>query len=162
MVRWTRSTAPLVWGRPARMKRCLAPTWLTALPKSADLNSEPLSVEISLQLPACLGQLASDATDQGRGKAGIGVDWTYADVSPDKGTGDVDRAVLPATPFGAAQPSDVEAVQLNQIAGSLSVQMEGWRREARLGFSWRPVASDQAQTQLPGSQAMAAQHLEHP
>src|SRR6266511_4338819 len=44
MVSWTRSTTPLVWGLPARMNRCRAPTRATAASNSAERNSDALSV----------------------------------------------------------------------------------------------------------------------
>ena len=60
MVRWTRSTQPLVCGRPAWMKRCWAPAARTALPNSWDLNSEPLSVIAALSFqPAAASSSAT-------------------------------------------------------------------------------------------------------
>lgn len=44
IVRWALSTTPLVWGRPARMKRCSGPRLAMVLRKLKDLNSWRLPV----------------------------------------------------------------------------------------------------------------------
>ena len=43
IVPWTRSTQPLVWGRPAWMRRCSAPSCSMTAVNSRERNSEPLS-----------------------------------------------------------------------------------------------------------------------
>lgn len=44
IVRWTRSTAPLLVGRPGWMRVWTAPTSRSTSPNSDERNSEPLSV----------------------------------------------------------------------------------------------------------------------
>jgi hypothetical protein len=75
IVSWTRSAQPLEFGRPALMKRWRAPSWAAiAFPKSFDLNSEPLSVVISLSFQSAAFSSAatrwtSSAVVAGRGVA---------------------------------------------------------------------------------------------
>lgn len=105
--------------------------------KLGDRASERLGSEIAavvggdcLQLPAGSRQFVGDAADQGRAVLGVGVDLADVDVGLDIRAGDIDGGVLPAATSCAAQSSDVEAVELNQIAGPLGFQVQwlGWWR----------------------------------
>src|SRR4029077_3757200 len=73
----------------------------------------------------------------------------------------VDGGVLPGSASGPAQPTDVEAVDLNQISWLVDIEVQRLRRHQRLSFWLGRVAGDQAQALDPGAQAMAAKALEH-
>lgn len=80
------------------------------------------------------------------------------DLGPDKRAGDIDRRVLPDPALGTAQAADVEAVELDQIAGQLSfeVALDRWERPLRLGR--RRVAGNLRQPAQPSTQAMPAEN----
>jgi len=69
------------------------------------------------QAPAGRLEFAGDAVEELAGVAGPGVALRGAELRPGKRRGDVDRGVLPAGAFGAGEPADVEAVELDLLAG---------------------------------------------
>ena len=76
------------------------------------------------QLPAGLGQLPANSTEQSNGEVGAGIEMGAVDLSPDEGASHVDGGVLPDLALGAAQPPNVEAVELDQVAWLLSFEMK--------------------------------------
>src|SRR5579872_1459622 len=114
-----------------------------------------------LQLPASCGKVIGDSTDQCRAVLGVGVDLADLDATPDEGAGNVDGGVLPGSAPRPAQPADVEAVDLNQIAGLLNVEVQRFVLRRRLALRLGGVAGDQPEALDAGSQAVAAQNLEH-
>jgi hypothetical protein len=84
MVPCTRSTQLLVWGRPARLKRCWAPVTCTARRTSWERNSEPLSVETACGFqPAAAGSAAirRTRTEVWQAAGLSGVTWISAHVT---------------------------------------------------------------------------------
>lgn len=61
--------------------------------------------------------------EEGAGEAGVGVAGRVVEVRPGVATGYIDGGVLPDASLRAAQPSDVETVELDQVAGLLGLEM---------------------------------------
>ena len=81
MVRWTRSTQPLLWGRPAWMKRCLAPVCVTALRNSWKRNSLPLSVETAYSCQPARESSVTTWCTKAEVYAGTGVHGCHRDTA---------------------------------------------------------------------------------
>jgi hypothetical protein len=104
-------------------------------------------------------QLTRDAAGEAAGLQGGGV-ALLADheLGPGERRCDVDRGQLPDRALGALQPPDVEAVDADQLAGPVDVDvLFGAGIARRLVGSG--VAGDQPQALGPGVQAVAAQDL---
>lgn len=76
--------------------------------------------------------------------ANLGVEATLVDFGPHVRAGDVKGGVLPALPL-AAEAANVEAVELDQIAGVLGFEVKRDRPRGTLRFRRAGVAGDQRQ-----------------
>jgi hypothetical protein len=155
MVRWSRSTWPLVCGRPARIssaERC---------DRVAELVGELVAVigQDALQTPAGLAQGASDALREAAGLALVGARAVAADeFGPREGAVGVDRGELPDRALGAVEPTDVETVDADQLTRPGRVDVRLGRRLARR-LVRRPVAGEQTQALGTRGQTVASQRL---
>ena len=122
-------------------------------------NSLPLSESTrSRRQPACL-ELARDAAGELAGLRGGGVVVGADDeLGPGERGVDVDRGELPDRALGAAQASDVEAVDPDQLARPVDVDVLLGTGVARR-LVGRGVAGDQPQPLGAGVQPVAAEHL---
>jgi hypothetical protein len=68
---------------------------------------------------------------------------------------------LPEGALGATEQADAEAIELDELAGVVDVQVPLWRRSGPLGLGWSGVAGDQAVALGAGAQAMAVEHPPH-
>jgi hypothetical protein len=115
-----------------------------------------------LQPPAAGGQVGGHRPGQGAGPGGRGVAAGHLEGGPGIGGGDVDGRVLPDGPLGATEPADAEAIELDQLAGVVDVQVAFRERHRPLRRRWSGIAGDQAVALGPGVQAVATQHPPHP
>src|SRR3954452_24854211 len=162
MVSWTRSTQPLLLGRPARMKRCLPPRRWTVAPKSLARNSEPLSVVTSPSFQPAAASSAATRCNSSRVWRKRGLRSELCSWRPAERRGDVDGRVLPDRALGPAQAADVEAVELDLLARLGRVDVTLGRRQIGLALVRIAMPSDQRQALGAGVQAHAAQHAPHP
>src|SRR4051812_1914867 len=123
MVRCSRSTWPLLWGRPARI-------WLWATPSGSRLansrrpNSPPLSVSTrsSCQSAACSSRATRWASAEVCSTVGP---WLGADdqLRPGEGAVGVDRGDLPDGALGSVEAPDEKAVDADQLARTAGVDV---------------------------------------
>src|SRR3954465_1254296 len=95
MVSWTRSTQPLLLGRPARMKRCRAPSASTAAPKCFGAELRTVIGGDLAQLPARGSELGREAMHELHGVPRARVALGGVQLGPRVGRRDVDGGVLP-------------------------------------------------------------------
>src|SRR5438309_1367947 len=158
MVSWTRSTQPLLWGRPARMKTWRAWSFARACSNSWERNSWALSVvTVSSFQPR---RARSSATTSARWLVqwASGVLGRLVELGPGVGAGDVNGGVLPRGSLGAAEAADTEALHLHHLAGVVGVNMAGLRSGTVLRLRGSGVAGHQAQALGSGLQAVPPQH----
>jgi hypothetical protein len=114
---------PLLCGRPERMWVMRA--WSAAIVswKGWPLNSLPLS-QRTLEPPAGVSELAGDAAGELRGLLGgrivVGAD---DELGPGESAVAVDRGQLPDGAVGALEPADEEAVEADQLAGVIDLDV---------------------------------------
>src|SRR4029450_6990083 len=123
MVCCTRSTQPLVCGRPARMRLGRAPRAATVCWKVAERNSWALSVMIRSRRQPPLSQVGGDGAGELAGPLGWGGAAGHMQAGPGIGRGDVDGGVLPDRALGSTEAADAEAVQLDQLTGMIDLQV---------------------------------------
>src|SRR5215204_3921454 len=162
MSRWSASTWPLLCGRPARMRVMWTPWTATARRKRSARNFRAVVGQYALEPPAGSAELAGDAAHKPRGLDGAGLSaWADDQVGPGVAGGDVDRAQLPDRPVGAVQAADEEAVDADQLAGPLGLDVP-----LRLGLArWlvgSAVAGDQREPLGARVEAMPAKTAPHP
>ena len=163
IVRWTRSTAPLVAGRPARMKVCVAPSSRTASPNTWERNSEPLNVgQDPLEAPAVGREVGRDPPGEGRGLRRRRVERCGRELGPDVRAREVDGRVLPDPPGGARESAHVEAVEADELARVVDLDVPWRLRRPTLGFGRGGIARDERQAGQPPGQAVPAQDPPHP
>ncbi len=64
--------------------------------------------------------------------------------------------------LGARQPPDAEAIELDELAGMVDLQVPLRRRLGPLRLGWGGTPADQAIAPGPGAQVVAAQHPPDP
>ena len=99
-----------------------------ALGGEAELALELVCVvaEEALQAPARIAELAGDVPRKARGLLCGGIARGRLgdhELGPGERGGDVDRRQVPVRPLGAAQAPDVEAVDPDQLAGMIDVDV---------------------------------------
>jgi hypothetical protein len=116
MVSWSRSRFPLLVGRPARIRRWVIPRRVR-VPELVGAELRSVIGDHVFELPAGLGELGRDPVDDGGGVFGQGIPRACVELGPGVAGGNVDRVVLPDGPLGAQRPSDLEAVEADDLAG---------------------------------------------
>lgn len=95
-----------------------------AAPETGELGIEATIAELRtvigcdpLELPAGLAQIMRDPVPESRAETHVGVAWRDMELGPAKARRRIDRRVLPYRPLGASEPSDAQAVHLDELAG---------------------------------------------
>jgi hypothetical protein len=141
------------------MKRCWAPVASTARRNSWERNSEPLSVETACSYQPAAASSAATRRTSARGVAGGGVEGGDVDLRSGEGAGDVDGGVLPDSPLGAGETTDMEAIELDELPGHAGLQMAGSEPWRQLRLRRGGIARHQREPAPAGAQAVAAEDV---
>jgi hypothetical protein len=83
------------------------------------------------------------------------------ELGPDVARGEIDRGVLPDPPGRTRQPADVEAVEADELARAVDLDVALDRGGDRLRAGWAGIAGDERQPGQPSGQAVPAQDPPH-